>query len=157
MRQTSSLIISLSLFWLMNSGMYKPLILGLGVVSVLFVVFIVRRMDVLDFESQPMELLPRLPRYYAWLAKEIVVSNFKVVKYILLGNKSISPTVSRISGGLKTDMGEVILANSITLTPGTVAVELEQGDITVHAINAADLADLKSGDMSGRVAQVERT
>jgi multicomponent Na+:H+ antiporter subunit E len=157
MRQTISLIISLSLFWLMNSGIYTPLILGLGVVSVGFVVFMVRRMDVLDFESQPMELLPRLPRYYAWLIKEIVVSNFKVVKHILVGNKSIAPAISLVHSDLKTDMGEVILANSITLTPGTVAVELEDGEVTVHALHGADLEGLQSGEMSRRVAQVERT
>jgi multicomponent Na+:H+ antiporter subunit E len=157
MRYTLSLTVALVLFWLMNSGMFTPIILALGVVSVAFVVLITRRMDVVDYESVPFYLSLRLPRYYGWLMKEIVLSNIKVVKHIVLGKAYISPSITTIKICAKTDMGKVILANSITLTPGTVAIELEDDEVTVHALLHEDLEALKDGEMDRRVCQLEKS
>ncbi len=157
MRYTLSITIALALFWLMNSGMFTPIILMLGVVSVALVVFIARRMDVVDYESVPFYLAFRLPRYYGWLMKEIVLSNIRVVKHIVLGKAYISPSIATIKICAKTDMGKVILANSITLTPGTVAIELEDDEITVHALLHEDLEALKAGEMDRRVCQLEKS
>lgn len=157
MRYTISISITLALFWLLNSGLYTAVIMGLGVVSVILVIFITRRMDVVDHEALPIQLSLRLPRYYAWLIKEIVISNIKVVKHIWLGNQSISPTIKTIKCNQETDMGKVIFANSITLTPGTVAIDLVDDQVTVHALVYDDLETLIAGELDSRVCRVEKS
>ncbi|MFW2438110.1 MAG: Na+/H+ antiporter subunit E [Arenicellales bacterium] len=155
MRHTIILSISLSAFWLLNSQHNSFYMLSLGVISVAFVLYMAHRMDVIDHESQPVHLTLKIPAYYTWLIKEIILANLVVVKHIWLGNKSISPVFATISASPKTDIGKVIYANSITLTPGTVTVNLEDDRIMVHALLEESIKDLKSGEMDRRVAQLE--
>ena len=129
--------------------------LSLGVISIAFVVYIAHRMDVVDHESQPVHLTLKIPAYYTWLIKEIIRSNLVVVKHIWLGNKSISPVFANITASQKTEIGKVIYANSITLTPGTVSVNLEGDRIMVHALLQESIKDLESGEMDRRVVQLE--
>ncbi|MFT4926386.1 MAG: multicomponent Na+:H+ antiporter subunit E [Phenylobacterium sp.] len=155
MRHTIYLFLTLALFWLLNSGHYSVLMLSLGALSIVFVIYIAHRMDVVDHESQPFHLSPKLPSYYGWLLKELILSNISVVKHIWLGNDSISPTLTTIKISQKTDMGKVIYANSITMTPGTVAVDLMGDEILVHALLKENIEALQSGEMDRRVSLVE--
>lgn len=154
MRYIISLFLVLSAFWLLNSGHYNALMLFFGVLSVTFVTYISWRMDVVDRESQPVRLMLFLPGYWLWLIKEIVLANLHVVYCIWAGNSTISPTWFVIKAGQETDLGRVIYANSITLTPGTMSVDLDGDDITVHALTQQAVDSLKSGDMDRRVSRL---
>ncbi len=155
MRHTISLSLTLAAFWLLNSDHNTPLILSLGVVSIAIVLYIAHRMDVVDHESQPVHLTPKLPGYNMWLGKEIILANISVVKHIWLGNETISPTLTTIKASQKTDMGKVIYATSITLTPGTVAVDLVGDQIMVHALLRENIEALEAGEMDRRVSLLE--
>ena len=155
MRHTIFLFLSLSVFWLLNSGHNTALMLALGVASITFVIYIAHRMDVVDHESQPLHLTLKLPGYYAWLIKEVIHSNLLVVKHIWLGNNTISPTLATITASQKTDIGKVIYANSITLTPGTVTINVEGDKFMVHALLRESIEDLQAGEMDCRVTQLE--
>lgn len=155
MRHTISLSLTLAAFWLLNSDHNTPLILSLGVVSIAIVVYIAHRMDVVDHESQPLHLTPKLPGYHFWLLKEIILANISVVKHIWLGSETISPTMTTIKVSQKTDMGKVIYASSITLTPGTVAVDLVGDRIMVHALLRENIEALETGEMDRRVSELE--
>lgn len=155
MKHSISLSLTLGAFWLLNSGYNTPLILSLGVVSVAFVIYLARRMDVVDRESQPVRLTTRLPGYYLWLGKEIILANISVVKHVWLGNQTISPTLATLKASQKTDMGRVIYATSITLTPGTVAVNLTGDQIVVHALLRENIEALAAGEMDRRVKLLE--
>ncbi len=155
MRHTVSLCVMLSVFWLINSGHYTPLILFFMVVSVIFVAVLCRMTDIVDSESQPLHLIFTIPGYWIWLIKEVVVANIAVARCVWQGASSISPTVFPVKANQKTDIGKVIYANSITLTPGTVSIDLEGDEITVHALTRESAADLKSGEMDRRVCRVE--
>ena len=72
--------------------------------------------------------------YLAFLIKEIFVSNIAVLKLIYRG-KEPEPRLVRFKSGLKTEGGNVLVANSITLTPGTFTVSLEGDNLTVHALD----------------------
>jgi multicomponent Na+:H+ antiporter subunit E len=157
MRHTIYLLLSLVFFWVLNSSHNSPLMLSLGAASIAFVIYIAHRMDVVDHESQPVHLSMKLPGYLLWLLKELVVSNIAVVKHIWRGNGSISPTFTSITASQKTDIGKVIYANSITMTPGTVAVDLKGNQIMVHALVDKNIAALKTGEMDRRVSQLEST
>ena len=156
MRHTITLSLPLAVFWLANSDQYTPFLLLLGVISIAFVLYIAHRMDVVDQESQPVHLTLKLPAYYAWLTKEIFLANVLVVKHIWLGNKSISPVFATITASQETEIGKVIYANSITLTPGTVTVNLEGDQFRVHALLLESIKDLESGEMDRRVSQLEK-
>jgi len=153
---TISLFLTLAAFWLLNSGHYSMLILLLGAASIILVLIISHQMDVVDQESQPLYLTRNIFGYYFWLIKEVTQANITVVKHIWLGKESISPTLKKIKISQKTDMGKVIYANSITLNPGTVAIDLIDDEIIVHALLYKGIESLKAGEMDRRVSLLER-
>lgn len=155
MRHTIFLSLSLAIFWLLNSGHNTALTLSLGAISIALVLYIAHRMDVIDHESQPLHITLKLPGFYAWLIKEIILANLLVVKHIWLGNRTISPTLKTIKVSQKTDIGKVIYANSITLTPGTVTVNLEGDQFMVHALVRESIEELEAGEMDRRVTRLE--
>ena len=150
-----SLGAALTVLWLLFSGHYDAWFLVLGAVSVVLTVYLASRMDVVDHEAQPLHLTLKISRYYTWLIKEIFLANLLVVKHIWLGNKSISPVFATITASQKTEIGKVIYANSITLTPGTVTVNIEGNKFLVHALLRESIEGLESGDMDRRVTQLE--
>lgn len=156
MKHTISLFITLSAFWLLNSGHYSLLILSLGFASIILILVIAHKMDVIDQESQPVHLSPQIIGYLAWLLKEVVQSNITVVKQIWSKKQSISPTLTKIKISQETDMGKVIYANSLTLTPGTISIDLLEDEIIVHALLNKDIDSLKDGEMDRRVTMLER-
>ena len=152
-----SLTVTLFLLWLGLSGHYEPLMITIGVVSVFLVVFIALRMEVVDHESHPIHLTGRLFRFWGYLSHEIVLSNIDVIKRILTPGKSISPQMITLPLTQKSDLAKVIYANAITLTPGTVSVQLDDDTITVHALSKEAADALKTGDMASRVPDGEVT
>ncbi len=150
-----SLGIVLAVVWLLLSGHYEPLILALGLASCVVVVAITRRMDLIDHEGHPIHLTGRVVGYWPWLVWEIVKANIDVAKRVLAPRMAISPTLVRLSASQKSDLGLVIYANSITLTPGTVSVDVEPGEILVHALSRDAARELEDGEMDRRVSQVE--
>jgi multicomponent Na+:H+ antiporter subunit E len=152
-----SISLGLVLFgvWLLLSGFFEPLLLGLGLVSCLAVVLIAYRMDVIDHEGQPIHLGWRIFVYWLWLAVEIVKANLDVARRILDPRLPIHPVLIRTKASQTTELGHVIYANSITLTPGTVSVQVIEGEILVHAIAEEPAEGLETGDMDRRVSAVE--
>ena len=148
-----SYAVILFLFWICLSGHFSPLLLGLGLASVALTFFLSRRMNVIDNESYPLHLSTKLPGFYIYLLKEIVKSNIDVAKRVLRWKgKSISPQLLEIPQSQKTDLGAVIYANSITLTPGTVTIKLSKDRLTVHAICKEGADELATGDMSKEIS-----
>lgn len=150
-----SLGLALAILWMLLSGYFVPLLLTLGVISIVVVVLIARRMDVVDHEGQPLHLSWRIAFYWFWLLKEIMMSAIHVAGVVIKGRMPIRPALLHIKPTQRTEMGQVIFANSITLTPGTVTVALENGELMVHALTQEAADGLLSGEMDGRVTQVE--
>ena len=141
--------------WLLMSGAYIPFILLLGVFSCAVVVLIAMRMDVIDHEAVPLHITFRSLLYWPWLLWEIVKANIDVTKRVL-GLAPISPTMIRLQATQKTDLGLVIFANSITLTPGTISIDVEEnGEILVHAISREGAKGSADGEMDRRVTELE--
>lgn len=153
--QTLSLGLLLVGFWLLNSGLFKPLIFILGAISIVLVLIISSRMKVIDEESQPLHLTKSIPGYYLWLLKELVMSNIKVVSTIWQGNLQLQPALATIKMDHLSDMGKVIYANSISLTPGTVTTDVTENSITVHALDVSSISDIQSGEMEARVRKLD--
>ena len=144
-----------AVLWVLLSGMMKPLMLAFGLSSCLFVAWIVSRLQVTDSKEQAFAIFVRLLTYIPWLAREIVISNIDVAKRIWAKEMPISPTIMTVNASQKTALGLVIHANSITLTPGTLSIDVEDGAIEVHALAAESLDALHEGEMDRRVARLE--
>ena len=147
----------LAALWLLLSGYwYKPLLLGLGAVSVLASVLLVMRLGLLEQPStwQDFAVL-RLLRYTAWLTVEIGRADWAVTKVILSASPDLRQRLFAVPCGQGTDLGRTLFANSITITPGTVTVETQGDRLIVHALTdeAADLDALAA--MGARVAALE--
>jgi multicomponent Na+:H+ antiporter subunit E len=143
-------------FWLVLSGHYTPLLLGLGAISVALVVYLAARMDVVDEEGIPFQLGGRFWLYVPWLMKEIFVSNVRVAKIILSPSLPISPVLVRYVSSQKTDLGKAIYANSITLTPGTITTRVEGQELEVHSLTWMDVDGREQDEMDRRVTWVEQ-
>lgn len=148
------LVVFLAAAWWLLSGHFDPLILSFGAASCVLVVIIARRMDLIDREGFPIQLSWRLPFYWVWLVWQIVIANIAVVRRIFANPLALSPQFIDLDAGQADDLGQVIYANSITLTPGTVALRLHDGRIEVHALDEAFAQDLYSGEMERRVRRL---
>ena len=142
--------------WLLLSGVYKTLIIAFGLFSVILTIFFVRRMDKFDRYQVKFDIrFFKFLGYFIWLLGEIAKSNIQVIKTILQGDKNINQKMFYKKATQASDIGKVIFANSITLTPGTISVSIEGDDILVHSLNfkETDLDDLS--EMDKRITNIE--
>jgi len=157
MKYSLTLSIALAGVWLIWSGHFDNVfLLVLGGLSVLSCLLLSRRMKIVDAEGAPMQLGFRPFTWYApWLTKEIIFSNLMVAKIILSRKMPLKRKMVEITTNQKTALGRVILANSITLTPGTVSIDVHDGKIVIHALSLEGSADEMSAEMNRRVCELE--
>ena len=151
MRQILPLAIALAILWGLLSGHSEPIIVIEGVLSVIFVSWLAVRMKVFDGESYPFSLMPRLLRYWFWLLWEIVKSSIDTARRALGPQSAVQPVVFDAPATQRTDLGLVVHANSITLTPGTVSLDIEDGAFRVHALHPDVAKDALDSGMDARV------
>lgn len=150
-------IIVLLALWLLLSGIYKPLVIGFGVASVVLSVYVARRMDRADDYVMRLILRPiRSVIYFFWLLGEIAKATWTVTRVIMAPEVKTRQHLFAVKHSQKSDLGQVIFANSITLTPGTITVETEPDRFLVHALSfsPSDIDALR--DMDRRVSDTER-
>lgn len=142
--------------WLLFSGQWThPVLVPLGAASVAVTVYLAYRMRILDREGHPIHLLIPVIQYLPWLVKEVVKANLVVAGHIIRGRKSLSPRLCRLDATQKTDLGRVFLANSITLTPGTVTVYVREQEVWFYALTEELERGVLSGEMDRRVTRLE--
>ena len=108
---------------------------GLGISAVLFA-FICRYMDYsIRKERLLFRLIPLFLQYFWVLVKEIVKANVAVLKLIVSPELQPEPAIVYFDTDLKTGLAKVLLANSITLTPGTITVSVEDNRFCVHCLD----------------------
>jgi multicomponent Na+:H+ antiporter subunit E len=150
-----SLVIILFAFWLLLSGYFTPFLLAMGVASAVAIAMLGRRMDLVDHEGHPVRLSWRIVLYWPWLFKEIAASAWSVARIILDPRLPVSPTLVRVKTSQKSAVGVTTYANSITLTPGTISVDVGRGEILVHALTREAASALLEGEMDRRVTRFE--
>lgn len=153
------LTLLLTAVWLLLSGVYLPRLIVTGFVVSAIITFIMDRVGLLDEEALPLYLVPRGPAYWLWLVGEIVKSALNVTRIILDPKLPVSPTMITFSPSQKSDIGRVIHANSITLTPGTIATGISayENTIQVHGIEREGAEGCVKSEMDLKVTQFERT
>lgn len=154
--------VSLSIFlmglWLLMSGLFKPLLVGFGVVSCLVSVWLMTRMEKIDGEKLSIRLKPiSAVSYLLWLLKEIAVSTYSVTKIVISSKSKFKQKLFSVPTTQHSDIGQVIYANSITLTPGTITVETEPGYFLIHALDHHPSNYEALADMDARVTYLEQS
>jgi len=159
MRPSRYIILGLSLFglWLLLSGHFEPLILGFGILSSILVTYVAWRMDGVDRYHFPLILLvtPRLVGFWVWLIKEIFKANVRVARIILDPKLPISPIVVPFRTCSKSDLGRMIYANSITLTPGTLTTGTQGEILRIHALTWHDVDGREEDELDHRICALE--
>jgi multicomponent Na+:H+ antiporter subunit E len=138
------------ILWLALSGSTAPLHLFLGAVAAALVAWINRGDELL---SAWLWRLPQMLRYAPWLLTEVVKANLQVARLVLDPRLPIDPVIVTFDSVLTSPLGRTTFANSITLTPGTITLEVDGSSFTVHAITEA-MSDLSGSEMERRVAAV---
>jgi len=125
------------LAWIIFNGRITLEIVLFGIVISLAVfAFACRFMDFsIGREYSFYRKLPQLAHYIFVLIKEIIAANLTVCRMILTRKETMEPVIVRIHADLKTETARVILANSITLTPGTITVSLTDQELLVHCLD----------------------
>jgi multicomponent Na+:H+ antiporter subunit E len=140
--------------WCLLSGIFTQLLLGTGLFSCIVVTFLTRRMEIIDRESHPFHLVYLGPFYWLWLAKEMLISGIKVTRAIWKFEQHLNPGFAWVRTHLQSDLGLAIYANSLTLTPGTVCVDLEKTRVYIHALDKTSLDEMELGRIEERVARI---
>lgn len=149
-------VLVLFAFWLLLSGFFTAFLMTSGLGSALAVVLFSRHIGIIAHEGHPLRVSFRaLYSYAPWLLAEILKAGWDVTYRILHPRLPISPTLARFKPSQQTELGVIIHANSITLTPGTISVEVERGEFLVHSISAAGAASLDGSEMDRRVRELE--
>jgi multicomponent Na+:H+ antiporter subunit E len=138
--------------WVLWSGYLKPLLLGLGALSCLLTIWVVRRMGYFDDDTFAFHYDWRLLGFWAWLGREVVLSSIQVARVVLRRKVDVEPEVVDIDGSGLGPVDLALLGNSITLTPGTLTLDVYEGRLLVHALTADGAAALRQGEMQRRVA-----
>jgi multicomponent Na+:H+ antiporter subunit E len=154
--RTASLLALLIAAWVLWSGQFQPLLLVLGAISCLLTAYLTRRMGYFDDNLFALRFGARLFGYWAWLAKEVVRSSIEVARVVVNPRLPISPQIVEIQATASHPVDQAILGNSITLTPGTLALDVHRGRIQVHCLTQAGADDLQSGEMDRRVAALRQ-
>lgn len=151
----SLIFILLLATWLIFSGLFDGFHTTLGVISIALVMWMSADFLFLHRERSERNRLTEVTRlcgYLVWLFWQIILSNIAILKIALAprGLKKVQPSIVKFKTGLKTDFEKFLLANSITLTPGTVTLKILDDTFYVHAIGD-EAAEGLDGEMERRI------
>ena len=141
-------------FWVIMSGMFDPFHLTLGVISCLLVAHFSHELLFYGSPHRWLRGIAGIFVYLPWLAWEVLLANLQVA-YIVLHPRMkdlLDPELVRFRTLLKRPISRVTLAQSITLTPGTITVNIEDDEFLVYALTERAARSLPGSSMERRIA-----
>ena len=114
--------------------------LGLGIVCSLLIALFSHDLLIKDSEGilRPVVILIRFIPFLGWLVFQIIIANIDVARLVVNPRLPLSPGIIKLSSQLKSDIAQTTLANAITLTPGTMTVDVVGGDFYIHCLAIKD-------------------
>lgn len=145
--------------WLVLSGKYDLLHISFGVASALIVTVIQLRINrylyyqkkIADEHSLSWS---RLLLYVPWLIWQIILSSLQVAYVVLHPRMPINPSLLKFKTKLPNIAARVILGNSITLTPGTLTINIDDDEFLVHTLTDASHSGIVDGSLPKQVAKL---
>lgn len=144
-------------FWIILNGRWTAEVAIVGVVvSGLIYLLAWKFMDYSPRKEWAVaRRIPRAFCYFCYLVGEVFKSAWQVIKFIWSPKMEVQPEVTSFHTRLRTDAGKVVLANSITLTPGTITVDIRGNRLLVHCLDESLDSDLEGSGMEQRIMKVE--
>jgi multicomponent Na+:H+ antiporter subunit E len=145
------------LFWIVLNGRITVEITVFGVVIAAAVYAFICRFMGYSFEKDKLlfRKLPLLIAYFFVLVIEIIKANIVMIQYIFSPQIEAEPALVRFHAELRTPSAQVLLANSITLTPGTITVEMKDGEYLVHCYDKSMGEGLESSVFVSMLKKME--
>ncbi len=141
--------------WLLLSGHYDLFHVGIGILCCALVSLF--SADLL-FSSAKIAAhhvaIGRFILYIPWLIYQIILANILVAKLVLSPKLKIEPQVFSFKSKLKSDLAQTTYGNSITLTPGTITIDIKDDEFYVHALAGNFADDLLTGEMERRISDI---
>ncbi len=144
--------VQLAIAWLLWSGLYKPLLLALGALSCLLTLWLLRRMGYFEQDATSFRYSFGLLAFWGWLVKEVVQSSLQVTRVVLARKVQVHPRTVALDVEGFDPVDQVLLGNSITLTPGTLTLDVYQNRLLVHALTAQGAKDVLEGKMQEKIS-----
>ena len=146
-------------FWLIMSGHYDLMHVSFGIFSVILVLLIhhsIRKhLYTLGERSEALRLRPgRLAYYVPWLLWQIIISSLQLAYVVLHPKCPVDPALLRFKTRLGNTSSKVILGNSITLTPGTITLDIQGDEFLVHSLADMFSSGIIDGTMPDEVAKL---
>ena len=143
-------------FWILLSGEFTFILITSGVVASLITAYLSHDIFVgkADLKTETGRVFKFIV-YIPWLLWEIILANVEIAYLVLNPKPLVDPQIVRFKNDLKTDLGIVTLAHSITLTPGTVTVEANREEFVIHAIWQKSAEGIIGGEMQRKVKKIE--
>lgn len=142
-------------FWALLSGHFDAFHLTLGALCSIIVAYLFHDLLFSNVRVGDMRVVAaRFIVYIPWLIKQIIFANIHVASLVLRPKMPIKPQIVKFKSKLETDISFVTLANSITLTPGTITMDITDGIIYIHALSEKVADELNAGEMEDRVAHI---
>jgi multicomponent Na+:H+ antiporter subunit E len=147
------------IFWIIMSGYLDAMHIGFGVISVSVVLFFNYRLQNYRFSRQDIDVLHSLRfsrafYFFFWLFVQIIVAGFHMARLIVSPSMPIRPAVVKFRADLPSDQAKMILGNSITLTPGTLTVDIEEDQFLIHALDTTSYESLQNDKMPREVLKL---
>ena len=143
--------------WIIFNGRItlEILLFGVAVAGLMFG-FICKFMDYsVEKERALYKKLPLFGKYVVLLIREIIKANLVVCGMILTRREVMEPVIVKVPTNLKTETAKVILANSITLTPGTITVSLTDQELLVHCLDKTLAEGMEDSEFVKLLEQME--
>ncbi len=143
-------------FWMLLSGEFTFVLILSGIISSLLVSYWSHDLLIgqANIKLGTIRII-RFAKYLPWLLGQIALANFDLVYRTLHPKMPIDPRIISFKNEYKAEIIMTILANSITLTPGTVTIEVNKDEFVVHAIGKRPAESLMAGEMQARVKKIE--
>jgi multicomponent Na+:H+ antiporter subunit E len=145
----------LAAFWVVLSGHLDPLLLTLGAMSITVVCTMAWRADLYLHRDLTVPFAVRLPWFFLWLGGQVFISSLTVVRQVWSPRLGLRPVVRSTPAQDLPELSQVTYANAITLTPGTLSLDISDKLIRVHSLEPTGVDELRKGAMLDRVPRPE--
>tara|TARA_Y100001960_G_scaffold105193_1_gene113239 strand:+ start:125 stop:676 length:552 start_codon:yes stop_codon:yes gene_type:complete len=161
--QILTLFIQVAIFfgvWFILSGHTEPEFIASGLLTATLAIFMANWLIASKSRSFPslvgltMGTIKFILIYLPWLLWQILLSNLHVAKLILHPSLPVQPTIVQFEASLESEATQILLAQSITLTPGTVTIDASDGIFTVHCLSSTTRNGLVSADIHNKIAKI---
>lgn len=147
----------LLVFWFLISGVFNPVLIVLAISFSLFAAYLSHDFFLRSLRKSHFMMLKEIVFAIPWLAREAIVTNLEMARIVFSRNMAIDPVMVEMKSGLKTDMGLTLLSNFLTVTPGTLTVDVKEDKVfLVHALTKEHAESVLDRHMENRVLRIER-